>query len=182
VTFVALGNGAPDLSANITAIQSGQVLLSAGGITGAAMFVQCIVAAEVGPPGGGDGCVGMEGSAGWRRPRTPLPACQAAGAPHRRPALLPPCPSRPALKPPRPRQLIAMSPNGVKCAGAMTRDVAVYAVSIASVLLAFALGRVRRRAGSASAWFGRRSAAAVAGPHSLPLLHTRCPAPTPVPR
>ena len=47
VTFVALGNGAPDLSANIAAIQSGQVLLSAGGITGAAMFVQCIVAAEV---------------------------------------------------------------------------------------------------------------------------------------
>jgi len=47
VTFVALGNGAPDLSANIAAIQSGEVLLSAGGITGAAMFVQCIVAAEV---------------------------------------------------------------------------------------------------------------------------------------
>lgn len=37
-----------------------------------------------------------------------------------------------------------MSPNGVKCAGAMTRDVAVYAASIASVLLAFALGGVGR--------------------------------------
>ncbi len=41
-----------------------------------------------------------------------------------------------------PPQLIAMSPNGVKCAGAMTRDVAVYCVSIASVLLAFAIGTV----------------------------------------
>jgi len=35
-----------------------------------------------------------------------------------------------------------MSPNGVKCAGAMTRDVAVYCVSIASVLIAFAVGTV----------------------------------------
>lgn len=47
VTFVALGNGAPDLSANVAAIQAGEVVLSAGGITGAAMFVQCVVAAEV---------------------------------------------------------------------------------------------------------------------------------------
>lgn len=60
VTFVALGNGAPDLSANISAIKSGGIQLSAGGITGAAMFVQCIVAAEVrgragrGAGGGGE--------------------------------------------------------------------------------------------------------------------------------
>jgi hypothetical protein len=47
VTFVAIGNGAPDLSANISAIRSGQVALSAGAFTGAAMFVQCVVASEV---------------------------------------------------------------------------------------------------------------------------------------
>lgn len=47
VTFVAMGNGAPDLSANISAIRSGQVALSAGAFTGAAMFVQCVVASEV---------------------------------------------------------------------------------------------------------------------------------------
>jgi hypothetical protein len=40
VTFVALGNGAPDLSANIAAISAGEVVLSAGALTGAAMFVQ----------------------------------------------------------------------------------------------------------------------------------------------
>lgn len=40
VTFVALGNGAPDLSANIAAISAGEVVLSAGAFTGAAMFVQ----------------------------------------------------------------------------------------------------------------------------------------------
>jgi sodium/potassium/calcium exchanger 6 len=86
VTFVALGNGAPDLSSNVAAIQAGQVTLSAGGITGGAMFVQCIVAAE----------------------------------------------------------LIAMAPRGVKCAGAMTRDVAVYAAATVSVFAAFALGAVGR--------------------------------------
>ncbi len=36
-----------------------------------------------------------------------------------------------------------MAPDGVKCAGAMTRDVAVYTVSITSVLIAFAVGKVR---------------------------------------
>eukprot|EP00983_Pelagomonas_calceolata_P029356 919412-Pelagomonas_calceolata.AAC.4 len=51
VTFVAMGNGAPDLSANISAIRSGQVALSAGAFTGAAMFVQCVVASEVAPNG-----------------------------------------------------------------------------------------------------------------------------------
>ncbi len=58
VTFVALGNGAPDLSANITAIRSGDVLLSAGALTGGAMFVQCIVAAELVAMGGGAKCGG----------------------------------------------------------------------------------------------------------------------------
>lgn len=43
VTFVALGNGAPDLSANIAAISSGEITLSAGALTGAAMFVQVLV-------------------------------------------------------------------------------------------------------------------------------------------
>jgi len=47
VTFVAMGNGAPDLSANISAIRNGSVQLSAGAFTGAAMFVQCVVASEV---------------------------------------------------------------------------------------------------------------------------------------
>ncbi|GAX77541.1 hypothetical protein CEUSTIGMA_g4985.t1 [Chlamydomonas eustigma] len=47
VTFVAMGNGAPDLSANISAIRNGSVQLSAGALTGAAMFVQCVVASEV---------------------------------------------------------------------------------------------------------------------------------------
>jgi hypothetical protein len=36
VTFVAMGNGAPDLSSNISAIRGGGVLLSAGAITGGA--------------------------------------------------------------------------------------------------------------------------------------------------
>lgn len=35
VTFVAMGNGAPDLSANISAIRNGSVQLSAGALTGA---------------------------------------------------------------------------------------------------------------------------------------------------
>lgn len=58
VTFVALGNGAPDLSANISAIRNGEVLLSAGALTGAAMFVQCIVAAELISMGNGVKCAG----------------------------------------------------------------------------------------------------------------------------
>eukprot|EP00878_Enallax_costatus_P021309 GHUV01022555.1.p1 GENE.GHUV01022555.1~~GHUV01022555.1.p1 ORF type:complete len:512 (+),score=108.21 GHUV01022555.1:224-1759(+) len=87
VTFVALGNGAPDLSANIAAISSGEITLSAGALTGAAMFVQCIVAAEL---------VALAGH------------------------------------------------NGIKCGGAMLRDVGVYCLAIFSVLLAFALGQVSR--------------------------------------
>lgn len=47
VTFVAIGNGAPDLSSNISAIRNGDWLLSTGALTGAAMFVQCVVAGEV---------------------------------------------------------------------------------------------------------------------------------------
>jgi Ca2+/Na+ antiporter len=47
VTFVALGNGAPDLSSNASAIRSGEYLLAAGAITGGAMFVQCVVGAQV---------------------------------------------------------------------------------------------------------------------------------------
>ena len=39
VTFVAIGNGAPDLSANISAIRSGSVLLSAGALTGECVHV-----------------------------------------------------------------------------------------------------------------------------------------------
>ncbi len=46
VTFVAIGNGAPDLSANITAIRGGDVLLSAGALTGGAGQV-----GQVGPAG-----------------------------------------------------------------------------------------------------------------------------------
>ena len=47
VTLLAIGNGAPDLSSNSHAIASGAVHLSAGALTGAAMFVQCIVGSEV---------------------------------------------------------------------------------------------------------------------------------------
>ena len=69
VTFVALGNGAPDLSSNASAIRSGEYLLAAGAITGGAMFVQCVVGAQVvsiasarqargGGSGGGVRCAG----------------------------------------------------------------------------------------------------------------------------
>eukprot|EP00201_Polytomella_parva_P023357 CAMPEP_0175047002 /NCGR_PEP_ID=MMETSP0052_2-20121109/5350_1 /TAXON_ID=51329 ORGANISM="Polytomella parva, Strain SAG 63-3" /NCGR_SAMPLE_ID=MMETSP0052_2 /ASSEMBLY_ACC=CAM_ASM_000194 /LENGTH=2024 /DNA_ID=CAMNT_0016310823 /DNA_START=425 /DNA_END=6497 /DNA_ORIENTATION=+ len=47
VTFVAIGNGAADLSSNAAALRSGNVQLAMGALTGAAMFVQCIVAGEV---------------------------------------------------------------------------------------------------------------------------------------
>ena len=40
VTFVAMGNGAPDLSANISAIRNGSVQLSAGALTGAEDLLQ----------------------------------------------------------------------------------------------------------------------------------------------
>eukprot|EP00798_Chlamydomonas_sp_ICE-L_P028391 gene28391-31527_t len=56
VTLVAIGNGAPDLSSNITALQTGQWSLSSGALTGAAMFVQCIVASEVIRIAGGVEC------------------------------------------------------------------------------------------------------------------------------
>lgn len=89
VTFVALGNGVPDLSSNIAAISSGQVLLSAGALTGSAMFVQCIVASEL---------------------------------------------------------LALAGPSGIKCGGAMLRDVGVYTMAISSVLITFSLGYVRHDA------------------------------------
>ncbi|KAG2434264.1 hypothetical protein HXX76_007989 [Chlamydomonas incerta] len=53
VTFVAIGNGAPDLSSNISAIRNGDWLLATGALTGAAMFVQCVVAGEVMRASGG---------------------------------------------------------------------------------------------------------------------------------
>ncbi|KFM27393.1 Cation/calcium exchanger 4 [Auxenochlorella protothecoides] len=47
VTLLALGNGAPDLSASVAAVKSGNVELALGALTGASMFVTCIVAGRV---------------------------------------------------------------------------------------------------------------------------------------
>lgn len=44
VTFLALGNGAPDVSSTILAIKSGDYNLSLGALTGAGMFVGTVVA------------------------------------------------------------------------------------------------------------------------------------------
>lgn len=44
VTFLALGNGAPDLSSTILAITSGDYNLSLGALTGGGMFVSTCVA------------------------------------------------------------------------------------------------------------------------------------------
>eukprot|EP00955_Chlamydomonas_euryale_P022855 241477-Chlamydomonas_euryale.AAC.1 len=41
LTFVAMGNGAPDLSANISAIRNGSVQLSAGAFTGVGSAAIC---------------------------------------------------------------------------------------------------------------------------------------------
>jgi hypothetical protein len=97
--------------------------------------------------------------------------------PHPPPQATPPPPG-PHLHP-MPPQLIAMSPNGVKCAGAMTRDVAVYAVAISSVLLAFALGKVGPRGGLVREGTARPQPLWLALPsHVMPIspLGRRCPA------
>ena len=47
VTFLALGNGAPDLSSNIAAVRSGHYSLALGSLTGGAMFVGCVVAGRI---------------------------------------------------------------------------------------------------------------------------------------
>ncbi|KAK9829860.1 hypothetical protein WJX72_008316 [[Myrmecia] bisecta] len=44
VTFLALGNGAPDLSASIAAVKAGHYHLALGGLLGGGMFVGCVVA------------------------------------------------------------------------------------------------------------------------------------------
>ncbi|KAK9821207.1 hypothetical protein WJX74_010576 [Apatococcus lobatus] len=47
VTLLALGNGAPDLSACIAAVSSGRYRLALGALLGGAMFVGCVVAGSV---------------------------------------------------------------------------------------------------------------------------------------
>ena len=44
ITFLALANGAPDVSSTIAAVRGGNYALSLGALTGAAMFVTCVVA------------------------------------------------------------------------------------------------------------------------------------------
>ena len=47
VTLLAIGNGAPDLSSSIAAVRSGNYPLALGSLTGAAMFVGCVVAGRI---------------------------------------------------------------------------------------------------------------------------------------
>ncbi|PSC70482.1 sodium calcium exchanger [Micractinium conductrix] len=47
VTLLALGNGAPDLSASIEAVKSGDYQLAMGALTGAGMFVGAVVAGRI---------------------------------------------------------------------------------------------------------------------------------------
>ncbi|KDD72437.1 hypothetical protein H632_c3346p0, partial [Helicosporidium sp. ATCC 50920] len=47
VTLLALGNGAPDLSASVAAIKAGQLRLALGALTGAGMFIACVVAGRI---------------------------------------------------------------------------------------------------------------------------------------
>ena len=47
MTLLALGNGAPDLSASIAAVKSGHVDFALGALLGSGMFVGCVVAGTV---------------------------------------------------------------------------------------------------------------------------------------
>ena len=47
VTFLALASGAPDVSSTFAAIRGGNYLLSLGALSGAAMFVTCVVSGAV---------------------------------------------------------------------------------------------------------------------------------------
>ena len=47
VTLLALGNGAPDLSSSIAAVQAGDIRLALGALTGGGMFVGFIVAGRI---------------------------------------------------------------------------------------------------------------------------------------
>jgi len=58
VTFLALGNGAPDVSSTISAVKDGHYQLSLGALTGAGMFVTTVVAGAVMVKGGGAKCRG----------------------------------------------------------------------------------------------------------------------------
>lgn len=175
MTFVALGNGAPDLSANIAAISAGEVVLSAGAFTGAAMFVQ--VTWGCGPASAGR--VAHTKSKGFLplpvmlcQPSSSAAACSnwravpyISHAQHHMPSDWPGwflvrtcCTGRVPdcfchnccwlllvlVQCVVAAELIALAgDHGIKCGGAMLRDVGVYCLAIFSVLLAFALGKVR---------------------------------------
>lgn len=47
VTLLALGNGAPDLSSCVAAVRAGNTRLALGALTGAGMFVGCVVAGRI---------------------------------------------------------------------------------------------------------------------------------------
>ncbi|KAL0053639.1 hypothetical protein WJX82_008689 [Trebouxia sp. C0006] len=47
VTFLALGNGAPDISSSIAAVRAGQYKMALGSLLGGGMFVGCVVAGSV---------------------------------------------------------------------------------------------------------------------------------------
>lgn len=147
VTFVALGNGAPDLSANIAAISAGEVTLSAGAFTGAAMFVQ--VRMIRGWCGWRQSCIALsnfqaaDGNRSSHSPNTSssaatnMCACAAAAAA-----------ACGMLQCVVAAELVGLAgDNGIKCGGAMLRDVGVYCLAIMSVLLAFSLGQVRSERG-----------------------------------
>lgn len=56
VTLLALGNGAPDLSSSIAAIESGNIHLAMGSLVGSVMFVGCVVAGRLVSLSGGIKC------------------------------------------------------------------------------------------------------------------------------
>ncbi|XRB13005.1 sodium/potassium/calcium exchanger [Pseudoscourfieldia marina] len=60
VTLLALGNGAPDISATVAAVRGGDWRLSLGALTGAGMFVTTCVAGMVTFVGGGARMVGAQ--------------------------------------------------------------------------------------------------------------------------
>ncbi len=53
VTLLALGNGAPDLSAAVAAVRSGNARMALGSLTGGALFVTCVVGGRIVAAAGG---------------------------------------------------------------------------------------------------------------------------------
>ena len=98
VTLLALGNGAPDISSVIAAVKMGQSEMALGALTGAGMFVGCVIAGRIIVLNGGAKCRGAqvrdvlfffiavavvlgfgESSAGYSQAETGWPACYCMG-------------------------------------------------------------------------------------------------------